>query len=92
VAARPVDVALVAQHGEDVETRLDVDPQITERRTVGARSGGYRYPHDEPGGVTDQPLGPETVRGERFYEPTDRGFEAELSERLERLRQLLAGR
>ena len=31
-------------------------------------------------------------RGERFYEPTDRGFEAELRERLERLRELLGKR
>jgi len=29
------------------------------------------------------------VRGERFYEPTERGLEAELRERLERLRKLL---
>ena len=31
---------------------------------------------------------PEGLEGERFYEPTDRGFEAELRERLERLRRL----
>ena len=51
------------------------------------RGEGYVYPHDEPGGVADQPLLPEEVQGERFYEPTDRGFEAELRERLERLRR-----
>src|SRR3954453_17864410 len=51
------------------------------------RGEGYRYPHAEPGAVTDQPLAPESVRAERFYEPTDRGFEAELRERLERLRE-----
>jgi putative ATPase len=50
---------------------------------------GYRYPHDEPDAVTDQPLAPESVRGERFYEPSGRGFEAELRERLERLRRML---
>jgi putative ATPase len=53
------------------------------------RGEGYVYPHDEPGGVSSQPLVPEAVRGERFYEPTGRGFEAELRERLERLRQRL---
>ncbi len=51
------------------------------------RGEGYRYPHDEPGGVTDQPLAPEAVRDERFYEPTGRGFEAELRKRLEQLRR-----
>ena len=50
------------------------------------RGVGYQYPHDLPGGVSDQPLAPESVRGERFYEPTDRGFEAELAERVARRR------
>ena len=30
---------------------------------------------------------PEALRGRRFYEPTERGFEAELGRRLERLRR-----
>ena len=50
------------------------------------RGVGYQYPHDLPGGVSDQSLAPESVRGERFYEPTDRGFEAELAERVARRR------
>jgi putative ATPase len=50
------------------------------------RGSGYRYPHDQPGGVADQRTLPEALGDERFYEPTDRGFEAELTERLERLR------
>jgi putative ATPase len=53
------------------------------------RGEGYRYPHDEPGGVSDQPLLPEKLQGQRFYEPTDRGFEAELRERSEALRKKL---
>ena len=43
------------------------------------RGQGYVYPHDEPGGVADQPLLPPEVEGERFYEPTDRGFEGEVA-------------
>jgi putative ATPase len=54
------------------------------------RGSGYRYPHDEPGGVADQPLLPEELRGRRFYEPTERGFEAELGRRLAALRERLA--
>jgi len=53
------------------------------------RGEGYRYAHDEPGGVSDQPLLPEEVRGRRFYEPTDRGFEDELGRRLAALRKKL---
>jgi putative ATPase len=51
------------------------------------RGEGYRYAHDEPGGVSDQQLLPEGVEGRRFYAPTDRGFEAELGRRLEALRE-----
>ena len=56
------------------------------------RGEGYRYAHDEPGGVSDQPLLPDPVRSERFYRPTDRGFERELGRRLEELRERLGGR
>jgi len=50
------------------------------------RGKGYRYAHDEPGGVSDQPLLPEGLQGRRFYEPTARGFEQELGRRLAALR------
>jgi putative ATPase len=53
------------------------------------RGEGYRYAHDEPGGVSGQPLLPEELRGRRFYAPTDRGFEAELGRRLAALRKQL---
>jgi len=53
------------------------------------RGEGYRYAHDEPGGVSDQPLLPAELRGHRFYAPTDRGFEIELGERLAALRKKL---
>ena len=55
------------------------------------RGVGYRYPHDEPGGVGDQRALPDALASERFFEPTDRGFEAELAERLERIRKVREG-
>ncbi len=51
------------------------------------RGDGYRYAHDEPGGVSDQRLLPEELGDQRFYAPTDRGFEVELGRRLEQLRK-----
>jgi putative ATPase len=53
------------------------------------RGEGYRYAHNEPGAVSDQPLLPEELRGRRFYEATGRGFEEELGRRLEELRKQL---
>ncbi|MBA3866811.1 MAG: replication-associated recombination protein A [Solirubrobacterales bacterium] len=55
------------------------------------RGNGYRYAHDEPGGVSDQQLLPEGLEGRRFYTPTERGFEAELGRRLTALRQRING-
>jgi putative ATPase len=55
------------------------------------RGEGYRYPHNEPGGVGDQPLMPQGLEDLRFYAPSDRGFEEELSRRLEALRRRFGG-
>jgi putative ATPase len=55
------------------------------------RGEGYRYAHDEPGAVGDQPLMPPGLEGLRFYAPTGRGFEAELGRRLEALRKKIRG-
>ena len=52
------------------------------------RGAGYRYPHDDPGALNDQRALPDSVAPERFYEPSDRGFEADLGERLERIREV----
>jgi putative ATPase len=83
--------AHVREHGAAGPPPYLQDAHYPGARKLG-RGEGYRYPHDEPGAVTDQPLTPESVREERFYEPTDRGFEAELRERLEHLRELLGKR
>ena len=78
----------VREHGAAEPPPYLQDAHYPGAKQLG-RGSGYRYPHDEPDGVSDQPLAPETVRGERFYEPVERGFEAELRERLEWLRARL---
>jgi len=55
------------------------------------RGEGYRYAHDEPGAVSDQSLMPPGLERQRFYKPTERGFEAELGRRLEALRKRFSG-
>jgi len=44
---------------------------------------GYRSAHDEADAVTAMPCLPDAFRGSVFYEPTDRGYEQKLKERLE---------
>ncbi len=48
---------------------------------------GYRYAHNEEGGVaTGEVYLPDEIAGERFYEPTDRGYEKQIAERVRRVR------
>src|SRR5690348_8163518 len=44
---------------------------------------GYAYDHDADEGFSGQDYWPEEMEAESFYEPTDRGFEARVRERLE---------
>ncbi len=46
---------------------------------------GYRYAHDEPGHVADMDCLPGELAGERFYRPTEEGWEARIRERLKDL-------
>ncbi len=80
----------VREHGAKLPPSYLQDAHYPGAKKLG-RGKGYVYPHDEPGGVADQPLAPEGLEGERFYEPTDRGFEAELRRRLEEIRSRLGG-
>jgi putative ATPase len=52
---------------------------------------GYRYAHDEDEGVArGMECLPPAHAGRRFYEPTERGFEARIKQRLEELRKKLS--
>jgi putative ATPase len=44
---------------------------------------GYKYAHDEQEGVAGMDCLPERLRGRRFYQPTERGFEKEIKRRLD---------
>jgi putative ATPase len=48
---------------------------------------GYRYPHDEPDAFVEARNLPEALGEIQFYEPTDRGAEAEIAERLREWRR-----
>ncbi|MFC6088529.1 replication-associated recombination protein A [Saccharothrix lopnurensis] len=52
---------------------------------------GYRYPHDVPEGVLTQQYPPDDLVGRDYYEPTGRGAERVLAERLPRLRRVVRG-
>jgi len=43
---------------------------------------GYRYAHDAPDALVDQEHLPPELQGRTYYQPTDRGYEAEIRRRL----------
>jgi putative ATPase len=83
----------LAQARKDVqrEGAADPPPYLQDAHYYGARKlgrgVGYEYPHNVPGGVSGQSLMPEGMEDRRYYEPTERGFEQELRERLAAVRE-----
>jgi putative ATPase len=81
-------MAVVAAR-EDVRSgrTLAVPKHLRDGHYQGSKQFGhgedYKYAHDYEGGVVEQEYLPEA---RRYYEPTDRGFEAELRKRLEAIR------
>ena len=52
---------------------------------------GYRYDHDDPDGFSAQNCFPDSLPGQSFYQPAERGFEREIAKRLaywDRLRKI----
>ncbi|HXI09297.1 MAG TPA: replication-associated recombination protein A, partial [Thermodesulfobacteriota bacterium] len=45
-------------------------------------SKGYKYPHSFKGAVVEQEYLPDKLRGRSYYEPSDRGYEKEVRERV----------
>jgi len=53
---------------------------------------GYRYAHDEAGGfAAGETYFPDGMKAQRFYQPTDRGLESRIRERLDELRRVNDG-
>lgn len=52
---------------------------------------GYRYSHDEPGGVGPQQYLPDDLVQAHYYRPTDRGFEQRVGPLWENLRARIRG-
>ncbi|HEY7456543.1 MAG TPA: replication-associated recombination protein A [Solirubrobacterales bacterium] len=76
----------VRQHGAKTPPDYLRDAHYPGAGKLG-RGEGYRYAHDEPDALSDQPLMPPGLEELRFYRPADRGFEAELGRRLKAIRK-----
>ncbi|MFA4836684.1 MAG: hypothetical protein WC749_11525, partial [Dehalococcoidia bacterium] len=45
---------------------------------------GYKYAHNFPGHFIEQQNLPDALKGKKYYEPSDQGFEREIDVRLKR--------
>lgn len=73
----------------DVEgTTSEVPSHLRDSHYRGAKKmghgKGYLYPHDFPGGWVDQQHLPNELKDRVYYEPTDRGYEKEIKDRMAR--------
>jgi putative ATPase len=57
------------------------DASYRSARRLG-HGAGYQYPHDDPRGWLPQQYRPDHLEGRRYYEPSDHGEEARLSDEL----------
>ena len=58
----------------------------TELMKESGNALGYNYPHDAPNGWVNEHYLPDELVGRIFYEPTDRGLDAQIAEKLGKLR------
>ncbi len=87
--------AFKAAQADVAETRNDPVPLHLRNASTALMKAegygqGYKYAHDHDGGVVAQQNLPENLAGRRYYEPTDRGMEGDLRERLRRIREVYA--
>jgi putative ATPase len=67
------------------KTILNAPTKLMKAEGYGAT---YRYDHDEPDAFSGQDYWPAKLGPQKFYEPTPRGLEARIGERLQRWAEL----
>jgi putative ATPase len=79
------------EHGSLMPPETILNAPTRLMRDIGYGEG-YRYDHDEPDAFSGQDYWPEALGRQRFYEPTGRGFERTIGERLETWERLRRAR
>ncbi len=73
---------LAKEHGSLMPPRAILNAPTKLMREEGYGEG-YRYDHNEPDAFSGQNYWPEQIGPQKLYEPVERGFEREISKRLE---------
>ncbi|MGH7543911.1 MAG: replication-associated recombination protein A [Gemmatimonadota bacterium] len=101
LAVAPKSNALYAGYGRAAQDARETEREAVPLHLRNAPTGlmrelgygaGYRYAHDERDAVVDQEHLPAALAGRIYYEPTSRGFEARVADRMaalaERVREV----
>lgn len=76
-----------AKESNDLEVPIHLRNAPTNLLEELGHGKGYRYAHDEPGAISKgQSYFPEEMGERIYYEPTDRGLEIKIKEKLDQLR------
>jgi len=76
-----------AKESNDLEVPIHLRSAPTKLLEELGHGKGYRYAHDEPGAISKgQSYFPEEMGERIYYEPTDRGLEIKIKEKLDQLR------
>ena len=79
-----------AQESNDLEVPIHLRNAPTKLLEGLGHGKGYRYAHDEPDAFSKgQTYFPEEMGEKIYYEPTDRGLEIKIKEKLDQLRSVL---
>ena len=79
-----------AEESNDLEVPIHLRNAPTKLLKELEHGKGYRYAHDEPDAFSNgQTYFPEEMGEKIYYEPTDRGLEIKIKEKLEQLRSVL---
>ena len=79
--------------GHDRKYYVEADPEIPDSEYDKLMKEldygrGYRYAHDEEGRVADMDCLPDSLKGRRYFQPTQEGREKLLAQRMDEIHRL----
>lgn len=85
-----INAALSDVHAGNIgEVPLHLRNAVSNLSRSWGHHDGYRYAHDFPAGIAPQEYMPHPLRGKRYYYPTERGYELEITHRLDTIQKIL---
>jgi len=76
---------------ENEPVPLHLRNPVTETMEKLGYGKGYQYAHDLPEGIAAMPGLPPNLQGREYYQPTERGWEGKIRERLKEIRAKIRG-